>query len=281
MALPSYESMAAGYAAMWKSMTVTRKAECDQAARRILAAKARYQAVERTTGVPWFWIGVVHMRESSNNFAGVLHNGEHIIGSDRKTRLVPEGRGPFATWEAAALDALAMHGLNRIKDWPIARLGYEAERFNGWGYIPRGVNSPYVWSGSQHYRGGKYVADGVFSYSAMDQQLGCLPVLKSLAAFDPEVATRIGNKQPSITSTIVKTLPTVAVPAGGAGAVLGLGWVGWAVAVAAVVIVTGAIVYLLTRRKAAGELPPVVDDPFLLMEHRSGKALPETSNVGA
>jgi lysozyme family protein len=192
--MPTFSAMAQGYRNMWRSMRITRQAAVDAAARKILSLKPRYLKVERTTGVPWFVQGIWHMRESNNNFAGVLHNGEHIIGTGRKTRLVPAGRGPFNSWEEAAEDALRMKGLHLIRDWDdIGRIGYETERFNGFGYVPRSINSPYVWAGSQHYVRGKYVADGVFSATHVDTQLGCLPVLWKLCQLDPDVNYRVNG----------------------------------------------------------------------------------------
>ena len=55
-------------------------------------------------------LGALHFKEASGNFNGVLHNGEHIIGTDRKTSIVPIGRGPFSTWEDSAVDAILLNG---------------------------------------------------------------------------------------------------------------------------------------------------------------------------
>jgi hypothetical protein len=133
------------------------------------------------------------MRESSCNFAGVLHNGEHIIGTGRKTTLVPKGRGPFSSWSDAAIDAIKLHGLHKITDWSIERLLYEAERFNGWGYQPRGP-SPYVWSGTNWYKAGKYIADGVYSATHIDTQLGVAIIWKQLQQRGIEID---GNPKPT------------------------------------------------------------------------------------
>jgi lysozyme family protein len=152
----------------------------NRAAAVILAHRARYENIGMQTGVPWYIIGVKHLREANNDFRGVLHNGEKIVGTGRKTRLVPAGKGPFSTWEEAALDAIRLMGLDRVKDWSIERALYECERFNGFGYFHKGLPSPYVWSGTTVYVRGKYVRDGVFDPNAVDQQLGCAIVLKRL-----------------------------------------------------------------------------------------------------
>lgn len=182
MSEPSYFSLKPKYRKLWDSAILTRAAAADKAVAKILANRKRYEAVARRTSVPFWFIAVTHMRESSNNFAGVLHNGEHIIGTGRKTRLVPKGRGPFDSWEEAAIDALRLKGLHRIKDWTIERVLYECERFNGWGYHWKGRPSPYVWAGTKHYVSGKYVADGKYDASHVDTQLGVAVVLKRLEA---------------------------------------------------------------------------------------------------
>lgn len=273
MPAPGFASMAAGYRNLWKSMRVTRVAECDRAARRILAGRARYLAVERQVGVPWFVIGMWHMRESANNFAGVLHNGEHIIGTGRKTRLVPAGRGPFSTWEQAAIDALRFKGLHLIKEWPIDRIGYETERFNGFGYISRGVNSPYVWAGSNHYIRGKYIADGVFSATHVDQQLGCLPVLAALCKISGEVNERVNGKV-SIVRDIVQTTAPQTVPTVAIGVDHGWGFTEWAMAALVVMAIAGVAIYLIRRyrKKDPTNLPPVIDDKSIDPIVRGGAA---------
>lgn len=268
--MPTFNDTAAGYRNLWKSMRVTRVAECDAAARRILAGRNRYLSVEASTGVPWFFIGILHMRESGNNFAGVLHNGEHILGTGRKTRLVPAGRGPFTNWEEAAIDALRLKGLHMIKEWPVERIGFECERFNGWGYLGR-VNSPYVWAGSNHYTHGKYVADHVFDPNHVDRQLGTMPVLAALCKMDAEVNRRVGG--------IGKTAREVTATAAGGGGVVtvgvqqGWGVTEWVMAVAVIAVIAGVAYFIIQqrRKKLIGTLPPVVSNPNLT-DDRGGAA---------
>lgn len=187
MAEPSFSEIKNKYRRMWDGIRLTRKPSADERAKVILRNKQRYVAVERETGVPWYFIAVTHMRESSNNFAGVLHNGQHIIGTGKKTTLVPKGRGPFDSWEEAAIDAIKLKGLQKIADWPIERVLYECERFNGWGYHWKGQPSPYVWAGTTFYKAGKYVADGQYDPDHVDAQLGVACVLKRLEGMGVEV----------------------------------------------------------------------------------------------
>ena len=48
--------------------------------------------------------------------------------------------------------------------------------------------SPYLWSGSNHYAKGKYVADGKWSSVAVSGQTGAIPVLKRMAELDASIA---------------------------------------------------------------------------------------------
>jgi lysozyme family protein len=61
-------------------------------AKRLVApeAKARYQAVEKRTGVPWAFIAVAHERECSQDWTGSLAQGDPW---NRVSVHVPKGRG--------------------------------------------------------------------------------------------------------------------------------------------------------------------------------------------
>lgn len=191
---PTFNQARAGYLKLWLTMKVRpdKIAVADRIAKTILGNRTRYEAIENQTGVPWFMIGAIHQLEAGGSFAGVLHNGEKIIGTNKQTRLVPSGRGPFQTFEEAAIDALTMppHSLHKIPDWPIERIGYELERYNGFGYFGR-TNSPYLWSYSNHYVSGKYIADHVYSTSAVSDQCGAMVILNRLAVLDKSVASEI------------------------------------------------------------------------------------------
>lgn len=168
---------------VWNQTAVVRdsyKARVDAAARKIVGKRARYEAVARAAGgsIPWGFIGALHYRESSNSFAGVLHNGEKIIGTGRKTRLVPAGRGPFATWEDAAVDALRLKKLHLWSDWSWEGMAFKAMEFNGMGYWQMGLPSPYLYSGTTVYARGKFYADHKYSPNIVDAQLGVIPIMQ-------------------------------------------------------------------------------------------------------
>lgn len=150
-------------------------------------AKARYQAVEKLTGVPWWFIAVVHEREASQNFNTQLGQGDPL---NRKSTHVPKGRGPFKTWEEGAVDALVNCPpfAAKNKDWSVGGSLAMLEKYNGLGYFNKGIPSPYVWAGTDQYISGKYVADGVFSPSTVDTQLGVAGLLKFMGVFKSAVS---------------------------------------------------------------------------------------------
>lgn len=187
----TFEATEAGYANLWRTATLKGGADASQAetfSDKIIAAEQRYKAVQAVIGMPWFLIGAWHMRESGCDFSTHLHNGDPLTA---RTKHVPAGRpasgSPPFTWPESAIDALQMKGLQGVQSWSVARMLYESERYNGWGYVPRGENSPYVWAGTNHEQRGKFVADGEFDPSADDTQLGVAAVLIRLAEKRPDI----------------------------------------------------------------------------------------------
>lgn len=148
--------------------------EIARAAKRVQSGMEIYLRAERRTGVPWWVFGGLHWKECSCDFKGVLHNGERIVGTGRKTTIVPKGRGPFATWDESAYDAIMMNASRwaKIKAGAkdIGEILYAVERYNGAGYLNgagRAETSPYLWAmTSINDDHGKYVADGKFDPSA-------------------------------------------------------------------------------------------------------------------
>lgn len=174
------------YADNYKSMTFDPGFEqyILTVANRVKANQARYAVVAAQTGVPWYFIGAIHMMESSCDFRGCLHNGERIIGTGLKTTMVPAGRGPFATWEESAIDALKFDGIAGQTDWSVGQALRRAEAYNGWGYkmYHPEENSPYVWACTSVNDGrGKYVADGKWDANAnANTQVGVAAIFRQL-----------------------------------------------------------------------------------------------------
>ena len=129
-------------------------------------------------------IGIIHLLESSLNFKTHLHNGDPLTA---RTVHIPKGRPPVGeppfSWEASAVDALKLKLNDLRKEGDYLDFGeleqwlYFLERYNGMGYRKRGINSPYLWSGTNHYTKGKYVADGRFDPYAVSKQVGAVPII--------------------------------------------------------------------------------------------------------
>jgi lysozyme family protein len=160
-----------------------RKAAVKGLAKKITANRKRYEKVGKAVGVPWYVVGIIHSLEASCNFTRHLHNGDPLTA---RTTHVPAGRPktgkPPFTWEQSAIDALRLRGLGAWKDWSVPGTLYQLEGYNGFGYRDHHPNvpSPYLWSFSNHYTRGKYVADGRFSATAVSQQVCAAPLLKQL-----------------------------------------------------------------------------------------------------
>lgn len=178
-----------------------------QVAKRLVAQKARYLEVEKATGVPWFIIAVIHEREASQRFTTQLGQGDPL---DHVSTHVPKGRGPFTSWEQGAYDALVRCApfASRWKDWSPGGALTLLEQYNGLGYAAKGRPSPYVWSGTNQYVSGKYVADGVYDPTAIDKQPGCAGLILAMQALDPSIKfgpqahpdTHVAEEHPAATA---------------------------------------------------------------------------------
>ncbi|MBP6823766.1 MAG: hypothetical protein KA368_19605 [Acidobacteria bacterium] len=152
---------------------------------RIAANQTRYETVEKLTGVPWYVIATIHSLEGSLNFNTHLHNGDPLTA---KTTHVPKNRPPVGsppfTWEESATDALTFDNLAAVKTWNLATILFKLEGFNGFGYRTKHptVLTPYLWSFSNHYIKGKFVADGKFDPNLVSKQTGVAVIFKQMVA---------------------------------------------------------------------------------------------------
>ena len=160
----------------------TKYLEVDKAVDRILAGKPNYEKVSAITKVPWYLIGIIHNMEGTGSFNGHLHNGDSLSA---RTKNVPKnrpltGQPPFK-WEDSAVDALQLRKLDKISNWTIPEILFQLEGYNGYGYRTKGIYSPYLWSYSNHYKKGKYVADKVYDPNAVSKQVGAAILLRRLS----------------------------------------------------------------------------------------------------
>jgi lysozyme family protein len=191
------------YATLWQSMRIhpERLPEIKHIAARITkpSNKARYQSLEAATGVPWFVIAIVHNLEAGGGFDCHLHNGDPLTA---RTRNVPRNRPaagspPFA-FEESARDALDFDGFSDVPSWSLERIAFEMEKYNGFGtrnHHPH-VKTPYLWSFSNIYRSGKYVADRLWSETAVSRQCGAMVLLRHLVDLGEVAIDSTGRPTP-------------------------------------------------------------------------------------
>ena len=203
----------------WSQAKITRNFSGPAAHLVTSPAKLRYTAVEARTGVPWFIIAVIHERECSQSWNGSLAQGDPW---NRVSVHVPAGRGPFTSWEECAIDALVNCApyAARNKDWSIGGALTKLEEYNGLGYAARGRPSPYIWSGTDQYKSGKYVKDGVYDPEVVDSQLGCAGLLMAMMSIDPTISFAGSRAAPAqdhapLPPTSPKASPSITKPAQG------------------------------------------------------------------
>lgn len=184
--IPFTEALRTEYETLFNSCVVRPEnvQVVDQIIASLEANRNRYQKVGNKSGIPWYFVAAIHNMESSQSFTRHLHNGDpltartvHVPANRPKT-----GQPPFA-WEESAADALFVRKLGSGNDWSLAGTLYQLEGYNGWGYRlhhPH-VLSPYLWSFSNHYKSGKYIADGTWSDVAVSKQCGAAVILRRMA----------------------------------------------------------------------------------------------------
>lgn len=188
----TFDEVHSDYATRLAAMKMTaHDADITSVAERLLVHADRFMALQKQCGVPALWVMPVFEREEPS-FNAYLGNGDPL---HTKTVHVPRGRGPFATWEDGAADALALDHITLCKDWTWERACYEWELWNGFGPRNHGRSSGYLWAGTDQYAGGKYVADGVWSRGTWDHQLGTVAIARKIASLHPEIASGFSASQ--------------------------------------------------------------------------------------
>jgi uncharacterized protein (TIGR02594 family) len=181
----TFPALAGEYTQLWDTVSIgpEHANEINRAAQTLNSLKTQfYDPVSAATNVPWFVIGLIHCLECGFNTHEHLHNGDPL---GRQTTHVPAGRPtapPFDDWAHSAIDALTMEGFREVDRWTVERIAYQLEKYNGFGYRRRQpkINSPYLWSFTNQYAQGKFIGDGVFSPTAVSDQVGAMALLKTL-----------------------------------------------------------------------------------------------------
>lgn len=202
------------YTKLLAAMKTTKVREVNDTARRLLRNKHLYEPVSNKTGIPMGFIAASFEREASSNFSRSPAQGDPW---NKKSTHVPKGRGPFDSWEAAALDAYHLNGLDKVGagNWTWELACFYGEIFNGLGYRDwHHMRSPYLWGGTNLQQPGKYVADGKFDAKHFDSQLGIIPVMRQMALIDSDF--QIGDALPLVAET-PSAIPNVTPAPAGVG----------------------------------------------------------------
>ncbi|MGE5265947.1 MAG: hypothetical protein ACM3L9_01140 [Deltaproteobacteria bacterium] len=183
---PKFEDVADGYRSLFQSCEIRGdkfsevKWYTDKLADS--ARRERYQKIEDEICVPWYFVGIIHGMECAFDFNKHLHNGDPLRS---RTVQVPKGRpaawNPPTDWHSSAVDALRYDKFADLTDWDLARMLYRWEAYNGWrSRLLYKINTPYLWSFSNHYTKGKFVADNVWDANAVSKQCGAAVMLKMI-----------------------------------------------------------------------------------------------------
>lgn len=179
-----YSQLQAEYEAEWANCQIRpeKQANVDAALAKLRAHQAEYeQAAAPFNGMPWQFIGIIHGMETGFRMDRHFHNGDPLTA---RTIRVPSGRPlgtPPFTWQASARDAMVQKGFDTVTDWSVPHTLYLWETYNGFGYRFKGLRTPYLWSFSNLYSKGRYVADSVFDPNSVSKQCGAAVMLKALS----------------------------------------------------------------------------------------------------
>jgi lysozyme family protein len=183
---PAFEMIADDYRKLFSTCRITeaKRSEVGWYVSKIVEPERRksYEQVYEETCVPWFFVAITHGMEASFDTKSHLHNGDPL---KNKTVQVPTGRPdpwkPPADWVSSAIDAMKYDKFHEKPDWDLATCLYRWEAYNGWrSRTLHNINTPYLWSFSNHYTKGKFVADGVWDANAVSKQCGAAVMLKAL-----------------------------------------------------------------------------------------------------
>jgi lysozyme family protein len=206
----SYKTYKAGYENLWRQCKIldSTRDMVTRAAQSLVAPdkRAHTRAAAAAASVPEALIIALNYRESGGHFTSYLGNGDPL---SRPTTHVPKGRGPFATWEEGAADALKQLQRPPDGDWTPAFCCYAAEAWNGFGYMGKGENSPYVWAATNLEQRGEYTGDHDYNTTAWDGRAGVAALLVALPLAAPDLALAPSTTQQEPPMADTQPAPTV------------------------------------------------------------------------
>jgi lysozyme family protein len=139
--------------------------------------------ISQLADVPPALVCGIWYREASLQSGVYLQNGDPL---GAPTVHVPKGiffrKDQFVDAAVAALNdkrsLINELGLHRDST-DMGAITTFAEAYNGLGYHSRGLVSPYAFAGTDQYKGGMFVSDGVFSPSTFDGRPGVLAIAEA------------------------------------------------------------------------------------------------------
>jgi lysozyme family protein len=199
--------LAPEYAALLSAMRLDPAREHDLAARAGVVLDLSYfhrdewTEVTARTGVPRLWGMASFERESGSDYSRSPAQGDRW---DKVSVNVPRGLGPYRCWGDACVAAYAIDKLDEVSaaNWTWPRACYEGELFNGFGPRAHGRRTGYLWSWTNIYDGGNYVADGKWDPDTQDQQCGMVPMMAALLRLDATLALTDALPAPSPPSPV-------------------------------------------------------------------------------
>ena len=150
--------------------------------KRIQSNQAAYLPISNNFGsMPYYFVGIIHYRECDFSFKHHIANGDPLIA---RTLHVPaglpiDGSPPFDFTQAAIAEFHYFH-FDKWNDWSIPAILYRFESWNGFGFRAHGINSPYLFGGSNLYTKGNYISDHNFDPNAVCKQIGSALLLKNI-----------------------------------------------------------------------------------------------------
>jgi lysozyme family protein len=182
---PKFDDLKPEYTRLFQTCQIreAHRAEINWAMGKLVDQKnqVRWLPAAQEVCLPWYFVGLTHYMECGLDFHAHLHNGDPLT---ERTVQVPENRpkvwNPPSDWTSSAVDSLTLEGFANQADWSIARTLYRFETNNGFGSRRNGIYTPYLWSFSNHYARGKFIADGVWDPDAVSKQVGAAVILKAM-----------------------------------------------------------------------------------------------------
>lgn len=197
----SYAMLAPHYDRLWAELVPTPEhvLELTRLCDGLTGHRSTYEVASQSVwGTPdyWWYVAITDQMEGGGGAHTYLGNGQRL---DEKTTQEPIGRGPFDSFVAGCVDAL--HGMPAPTS--VSQAAYNWENFNGWGYLAKPIEDPYLASWSNKYTKGKYIADHVYDAEAVSGQPGALTLLKVLGV-------QMGPHDPLPPQKLPSTPPTPA-----------------------------------------------------------------------